>query len=91
MSDDNARERMKEVVRHALDTARCSGDPDQLEQYAQDVVEALVQRAADHSGFEGWLIMTGAVRGVEIADRFDTASWEITTDEHPGDRESWYA
>lgn len=54
------------------------------ESLADQVAQCL---AADRD--RGWLVYAGAVRQVEIADRFGPSSWEITTDEHPQDRQSW--
>lgn len=73
----------RDDVREALRSAISPADPT-IDSLLDSMVEALLEKCGD-----GWLVMDGAIRRVEIADRFGVSSWEISTDENPVDVESW--
>ena len=82
----DARQKLIEAVYQALDNARCSGDPDQLEQYAQDVVAALLSR---EEGRMGWLMIgySGQVVPLIEVDFRDTGTWMVWGSEYLEDDE----
>lgn len=74
---------MIDRIVEALREAHAIGDPDQLDDYANAVLQAL-ETAGDPI-----LFINGSARPVGVADRFGPASWEISTDFYPGDTASW--
>lgn len=84
MSD--AREEMRDAVRRGLRSADAIGDPDQIEDYVDGVMEALVE--TEVTGQVGWFIVNGlghvyAVERCQMTDasHADYSRWDVRTRE----------
>lgn len=78
-----ARQKLSDMLQDRLAETTVT-DPGVLAEYIVGLLEQATQ-----GNLENWLLINGTVREVNVADRFGPASWEISTEYHPGDEESW--